>query len=114
MKKITVIAIILFFVLCGLVYAGKEVVLPQELLLNSNKGVLISAKFLWGATAADNTCVVTYRIQNNDRTRTYRDVSFTISDTDFTALVTGFGLTMEARLETNIWQDVQNKFELVP
>ena len=113
MKKITVIAIIVL-VLCGLVYAGKQVVLPSALSLNSDKVELISAEFFWGATIVETTCVVTYKIQNNDRTRTYREVSFSIGGDDFAALVDGYGTTMESRLETIIWQDIQDKFELVP
>jgi len=114
MKKTIVLVLIALSILCGVSFAVKEVVLPQSLLLNSDKAVLVSAQYVWGETAGDSTCVVRYRVQTNDRAETYKDVFFTIQGADFTALVLGFGGTMETRLETSIWQDIQTRFELVP
>ena len=93
---------------------GKEATLPSAILLNSDKVELISAEFIWGSDAADNICRVIYKVWNDNRTFLTREMSFGIVQADFTALVLGFGGTLETRLETSIWQDIQDKFELVP
>ena len=112
MKKLGMIILMLFAVLVSsLLIAGKQVTLPQTVAMNTDKGELIGANFLWGQ---ENTCVVTYVIWNNDRTSIIKSVSFVISGDDFVSLVSGFGATMESRLEADIWQDIQNRFELVP
>lgn len=93
---------------------GKESTTPSALSLNSDKVELISAKFIWSGQPGENICRVTYKIWSNDRTSLIREISFDIATTDFAALVDGFGGTMEGRLETSVWQDIQNKFDLVP
>ena len=112
MKKI--IGLIVIFLMTTLCFAGKETVTPSALLLNSDKVELISAKFIWAADPAGNICRITYKVWNNNRTSLIREIVFDISLADFTALVSGYGGTMETRLETSIWQDIQSRFELVP
>lgn len=93
---------------------GKNVTTPSLLLLNSDKVSLISAEFIWGSQPSENICRVNYSIHNNDRTENIRTIIFDITEADFTALVNGYGATMESRLETDVWQDIQDKFDLVP
>ena len=112
MKRLIIIALVVCFG-ASFVYAGKEVVTPSVLLLNTDKGELIKAEFIWGATPGLNTCKVTYIIWNNDRTEIYKIVTFIIDGADFDALVSGYGATMESRLEVETWQDIQNRWELV-
>lgn len=100
--------------MASIAIAGKEVVTPSALLLNSDKAELISAKFIWAPDPAENICRVTYRIWDNDRSDLIREITFDISATGFSDLVAGFGATLENRLEVDIWQDIQTKFELVP
>ena len=111
MKKL-VILLCLFII--PFAYAGKEATIPSAILLNSDKVELIGAEFLWGSDPVNNICRVTYRVWNNDRTSAIREIVYDIEGTDFTALVNGFGATLESRLETSIWQDIQNEFDLVP
>ena len=111
MKKIIVLVLVLA---ATYVFAGKQVVTPSVLLLNSDKIELVSAEFIWGADPSGNICRITYKVHNNNRTEMVREVVYDISDADFTTLVSGFGGTMETRLEADIWNDIQSRFELVP
>jgi hypothetical protein len=108
------ILVLVFGLLVVSAFAGKEAVTPQVLLLNSDKTELMSAEFVWGSNPDNNICRVTYRVWNDDRTAILREITFDITEGDFTDLVLGYGGTMESRLEAGIWQDIQSKFNLVP
>ena len=93
---------------------GKQTVSPSALQLNSDKLELISAKFVWGSTPSLNSCLITYKVMNDDRTDLVREIEFNVTSTAFATLVSGYGATLESNLETAIWQDIQSKFVLVP
>lgn len=113
MKKVFM-SLGILILLAGLVFAGKQVITPKQIILNTDKVELMEANFKWGSLPEDNTCVVTYKIWNDTQGKLLREETYVISGADFNSLVSGYGATMESRLESNIWQNIQNNWSVAP